>query len=359
MAVTAGKRRLILLGLALGMAGLAAFLVKVYLDRRAAELEAKYADNTEKVAVVVAKKNVPQNTRVTIDDFAIRKIPLDMVPPDAIAPSDVERALGQSLKVNLPLGRPLLWAYLSSGTNPSFSDLLEEDRRALTIAVDELNSISGMIRPYDRIDLFIVSREKSPLPGRRESKVVMPLLQDVLVKATGNIVRRETAADGREYDRRYSTLTLDLLPDEIGKVLIAQENGELKAALKRPEQHEANYLPTRESDLWPTGEPEAVKNLDFITFYVGGRGGGKGVIQSQIQAYPKDADAGELPGNALMEFSPEEMIGGPMTREQIEQIEQNMRQHHHEADAADADTQAAGSAVPRIIDTASAEQRAQ
>jgi len=359
MVMTAGKRRLILLGLAFGMAGFAAFLVKVYLDRKAAELEAKYADHTVRVAVVVPRRDVPANTRVKIEDFAIRKIPADMIPPDAIAPADIDRALGQSLKVNLPLGRPLLWGYLSSGTRPSFSDMLDEDRRALTIAVDELNSISGMIRPYDRIDLFIISKEKSFLPGKRDSKVVRPLLQDVLVKATGNIVRRETTTDGREYDRRYSTLTLDLLPEEIGRVLIAQENGELKAALKRPEQSDVTYLPTRESDLWGETGVGDVKYEGGILFYIGGKG--NGMLQTQMQAYPKDLIAGGTEGadNVRMETLNEtEMIGGPMTKEQIELIEHYSKQYR-EANRVAASAPATDSAVPRVVDTASTGRRGQ
>ena len=287
MAMTAGKRRILFLGLALGMAAAAAGLVKVYLDKKTAELEARYADTTEKAAIVVPKVNLPVGSRVTIENFAIRRMPVDMIPPDAIVPADIARAEGQSLKVALPLGRPLLWGYLSSGTSPSFSDMLDENKRALTIAVDELNSISGMIRPYDRIDLFIVSKEKLPGSSERnskESKVVMPLLQDVLVKATGNIVRRETSADGREIDRRYSTLTLDLLPEEIGRVLIAQENGELKAALKRPEQNVIDYKPTRESDLWPT-KPDEALTTGGVVMYIGGKGG---TLTPQMQPYPKE-----------------------------------------------------------------------
>ena len=367
--MTAGKRRIILLGLALGMAGFAAFMVKTYLDRKATELEAKYQDRTEKVSVVVARVNVPAKTRVTLDDFAIRRIPADMVPPDAINPADIERALGQSMKVNLPLGRPLLWGYLSSGTNPTFSDMLEEDRRALTIAVDELNSISGMIRPYDRIDLFIISTERSFAPGKRnnkmimqESKVVMPLMQDVLVKATGNIVRRETTADGREFDRRYSTLTLDLLPDEIGKVLIAQENGELKAALKRPEQNVANYLPTRESDLWGRKDENlrVDEHLDFITFYIGGSGG-NGAIKTELQPYTHDVIAGSrVPASddqtGILEDVGE--IGGPMSRQQIELLEQHMKQHR-EAEATATSQPATDSAISQSINTAAAEPRRQ
>jgi pilus assembly protein CpaB len=282
MTMATGKRRLALLGVAFLMAGLAAFLVKIYLDKKTAELEANYADKTEKTRVVVPQRDLPAGVRIVIEDFAIRPIRADMTPPDAILPEDIERALGQSLKVALPLGRPLLWSYLSSGTKPSFSDLLDEDRRALTIAVDELNSISGMIRPSDRIDLFIIGKEKKEGLGAKEATVVMPLLQDVLVKATGNIVRRETAADGKEYDRNYSTLTLDLLPEEIGKVLIAQENGELKAALKRPEQNAANYRPTREADLWSSDG----KAKGRLTLYIGGKDAG--VLEARTLAVPEE-----------------------------------------------------------------------
>ena len=281
MAMSVGKRRLMLLGMALVMAALAGLLVKVYLERRAAELEARYADTTEKTRIVVPKRNIPAGEQVVIEDFAIRAMPDDMIPPDAVKPADIDRVLGQNLKIALPVGRPLLWGYLSSGATPSFSEMLEKDRRALTIAVDELNSISGMIRPRDRIDLFIIGKDTPDIPGVRNSKdpkVVRPLLQDVLVKATGSIVRRETTLDGREYDRRYSTLTLDLLPAEIGRVLIAQENGELKAALKRPEQDTTDYQPTRESDLWGKDG-----GIDGITFYIGGSG--NGVLQSVVQPF--------------------------------------------------------------------------
>lgn len=305
MALSAGKRRLALLGIAVVMAGLAGVLVKFYLDRKAAELESRYADQTEKTRVVVPTRGLPAGTQVDIEDFAIRAIPLDLTPPDAIKPEDVDNALGQSLKMDLPMGRPLLWGYLSSGRNASFSDLIDKNRRALTISVDELNSISGMIRPSDRIDLFIVGQDSSGVPGGggKETKIVRPLLQDVLVKATGNIVRRETGQDGKEYDRRYATLTLDLLPDEIGKVLIAQENGELKAALKRVDQDDARYQPTRESDLWANGNTET----GGLVLYVGGKGGG--ALKPEILPFVGDA-----------------VTGGEESPEEIAQFLEEMRQ---------------------------------
>jgi pilus assembly protein CpaB len=306
MALTIGKRRLALLGIAVVMAGLAGFLVKFYLDRKAAELESRFADRTEKTRVVVPKRGLPAGTRVDLAEFALRPMQTDLIPPDAVKPDEMENALGQSLKIDLPIGRPLLWSYLSSGMSPSFSDLLDKDRRALTIAVDELNSISGMVRPSDRIDLFIVGKDPLGAPGGggKDTKIVRPLLQDVLVKATGNIVRRETGLDGKEYDRRYSTLTLDLLPDEIGKVLIAQENGELKAALKRVDQDDARYRPTRESDLWAEGNGET----GGLVLYVGGKGGG--ALKPEILPFVGDAAAGAAADKTVEKGLPPEGMAG-------------------------------------------------
>jgi pilus assembly protein CpaB len=273
------NRRLLLFVLAIGMALFAAFLAKMYLNRMEIALMEKYQDHSEKVEVVVPGRDMPEGSVVSFSDFRIRAINADTVPPDALKRKDMERAEGQTLKIAIPRGRPLLWSYLSSGVTPSFSDMLGKNQRALTIAVDELNSISGMVRPHDRIDLFFVDSEEAGAGtsgvlggGKRRGKVVVPLLQNVLVKATGNIIRRETSPDGKEYDRRYSTLTLDLVPEEIGKVILAQEKGMLRAALKHPDQkNTTEYQVTHEMDLF--GGASAY-NVFGVRVYVGGRQGG-------------------------------------------------------------------------------------
>jgi pilus assembly protein CpaB len=242
--VTSERRRVVLLGAAIGMALLAGALVSSYLNHRQAEIEARYLVN--KATVVVPQADMKKGSVIQFESYAYRPMQRDVIPPDAVTPEEMEQAVGQKLQIDLPKGRPLLWSYLSSGRNKSFSEMIDDNKRALTITVDELNSINGMIRPTDRIDMFIISR------GSRDAdKAVMPLMQDVLVKATGNIVRRETNSDGSHYDRNYSTLTLDLAPEDIGKVLIAQESGELKVALKHAsENNAARYKPTRQADLW-------------------------------------------------------------------------------------------------------------
>lgn len=269
--------RLLMFVAAIVLALMAAWLVKVYLDRASARLAAEYANKGEMVEVVVPRVDVPRGAPFRSEDFAKRNVLADTAPPDAVRVDEVEQAEGQAIKVALPRGRPLLWSYLSSGREPSFSETIDTQRRALTIAIDELNSISGMVRPSDRIDLFFI-RTDAATDGALGGKVVVPLLQNVLVKATGNTTRREVPpGGGAPVDRSYSTLTLDLDPTNVGKVILAQEQGALKAVLKLPsESAAAPYVPTTLADLGG-GRGAAGGPLDLIAVYVGGKQ--QGVLQ--------------------------------------------------------------------------------
>ncbi|RYY71934.1 MAG: Flp pilus assembly protein CpaB, partial [Comamonadaceae bacterium] len=277
---SSSKSRIVLLIAAVGLAALAAFLVHLYLQGMSDRLRAEFATKDSAMAqVVVARTDLPVDAAVDVSHFAVREIAADLVPPDAVMPEDIERAEGQTLKLGLPRGRSLQWGYLSSGATPSFSDSIKNDKRALTIAVDELNSISGMIRPNDRIDLFYIAESINPEGsgggGGGGSKVVVPLLQNISVKATGNITRREIPPGGGEaIERQYSTLTLDLPPREAGRVILAQEQGALRAVLKHStDSQSTGYALTTRADLMGSlGAQRAPGNL--VAMYVGGQQGG-------------------------------------------------------------------------------------
>ncbi|AMM24616.1 Flp pilus assembly protein CpaB [Variovorax sp. PAMC 28711] len=269
--VSNAKSRILMLLGAIALAALAAFLVHFYLDDMSRRLRAEFANKGELVEVVVPRADLRLGDVVDIDAFAQRQVPADLVPPDRVAPEDIERAVGQTLKIAVPRGRPLQWGYLSSGAQPSFSDTIQTKMRALTIAVDELNSISGMIRPNDRIDLFYVT---DSLAGQVSGKAVIPLLQNIAVKATGNITRREVPpGGGAEVERTYSTLTLDIAPADTGRVLLAQEQGALRAVLKHAsDQQNSTYPMTTQADLMGAAGANRTQG-DLVAHYVGGQPG--------------------------------------------------------------------------------------
>ncbi|RYZ12797.1 MAG: Flp pilus assembly protein CpaB [Comamonadaceae bacterium] len=288
--------RILMFAAAIVLAGLAAWLVKLYLDSASERIAAKYANQGETIEVVVPRIDVAARTAVDTEVFVKRRVLADTAPPDAVRVVDMEQAEGQMLKIALPKGRPLLWTYLSSGREPSFSETIDERKRALTIAVDELNSISGMVRPSDRVDLFFL-RDDPRAPAGTPGKMVMPLLQNVLVKATGNTTRREVPPGGGEpVDRSYSTFTLDLDPRDVGRVMLAQDQGALKVVLKMPtDPADTAYVPTTLADLGGPAAPRAVENgiTDMIAVYVGGRQ--QGVLQPTYTAVGGQAGAGRAP----------------------------------------------------------------
>lgn len=295
------KSRILLLVAAIGLAALAAFLVHLYLTTMSERLRAEFANkDTDLVGVVVARTDMPRDAVVDTGNFAVRQVAADLVPPDAVFPEDIERAEGQTLKLALPRGRSLQWGYLSSGATPSFSDSIQSDKRALTIAVDELNSISGMIRPNDRIDLFYIAESIQPEGGGNNNRVVVPLLQNIFVKATGNITRREVPPGGGEpIERQYSTLTLDLSPADTGRVILAQEQGALRAVLKHATdaQNPGYAITTRADLLGSAGQARPTGAL--VAMYVGGQQGGVLLPQLVMPGTPMAQGAG-VSGSARM-----------------------------------------------------------
>jgi pilus assembly protein CpaB len=107
---------------------------------------------------------------------------------------------------------------------PTFSTRIEAGHRAMTVPVDEINSISGMLEPGDLVDLMVTVKQK-------ERKITLPLLQNVTVLATG----QRTNSDPQSGEKRqYTTVTFDTTPDEAQIVIAARDIGKITALLRNP-----------------------------------------------------------------------------------------------------------------------------
>lgn len=223
-ALMSGKRKtLIVLGLALVIGLLAAWAARSYLGQRVAEIEARAQVKT--VEVVVAKADINQGQPLSVDSLAVRAIPAEWVQSAAVTPDQFDRVNGQTLAFNLRSGEMLMWPMLEQRRAPTFSARVGNGRRAVTLPVDEINSISGMLEPDDRIDLLITI-------DRSGKKFTAPLMHQVRVLATGQ--RAEQGSKEGE-QRMYSTVTLDVAPDEAENLILAREVGKLTALLRHPE----------------------------------------------------------------------------------------------------------------------------
>ena len=109
---------------------------------------------------------------------------------------------------------------------PTFSARVGAGRRAVTVPVDEISSISGLVEPGDRIDIMVTLR-------RDNRQLAFVLMQSVPVLATGTKV--EQGSDGRDGSRRtFTTITLDVNAEQARQVIAAREIGKITALLRAP-----------------------------------------------------------------------------------------------------------------------------
>ncbi len=221
------RRNAIILVIAAGFGLGAAWLSSRHLDDRIAAIE--NGSRQVMTQAVVAKEDLAAGTPVTREDFAVRQIPAVWLHSDAIMPEQFDRALGSALTSAARGGEPLLWSQLESRSSRRFSSALSPGRRAATVAVDEINSLSGMLAPGDAIDLLVtVSRNRRDL--------TFPLLQSARVLAIG--ARTRSAQDaGAAHERAFTTITLDLSPEQATQLVAARAVGRLTALLRAPNDH--------------------------------------------------------------------------------------------------------------------------
>lgn len=213
----------LVLGVALAIGLIAALAARSYLSRQVAAIEARSKGKT--VNVIVVKANVLRGTKISQANVAVRAIPVEFAHSLAITPDSFDQIDGQILAYPINAGEMILWGAMEGKKVPTFSARVDPGHRAMTVPVDEINSISGMLEPGDIIDLMVSIDQKG-------KKITFPFLQSVEVMATG----QRSVDDPKSGERRqYSTVTIDTTPAQAQNVIVAREVGKLTALLRNPQ----------------------------------------------------------------------------------------------------------------------------
>ncbi len=225
-------RNTLLLVAALALGGFAAFAMRGYISEQVALERERLRPQQQMVSVVVAKRDLPRGEAVDAEAMAVREIPKDFVPGTAIAPQRFDGYVGARLAAPMRAGEPLLASNVEGADPASFSAKVKQGIRAITLAVDEVNSLSGMLQPGDRIDLLLSVRLPSGSTTPLAQEVTRPLLQDLRVLATGRQVR--PAGDERQ-GRGFTAITVEATAEQAQKLVVAQRIGKLTATLRNPD----------------------------------------------------------------------------------------------------------------------------
>jgi pilus assembly protein CpaB len=215
-----------LLLVAVTIGGLAAVSARSYLAHQMQAIEATAKGKT--VTVIVAKRDLAKGAVLSADNMALRPIPVEYAHSAALLPDDFERVDGQRLGYPVKSGEMILWGLMETHRAPTFSAHVTSGRRAMTVPVDEINSISGMLEPGDSIDLLATI-------DRNGRKTTFPIMQNVEVMATGQRSQDDPKSGG---PRQYSTVTIDTSPEQARLLIAARDGGKLTALLRNPQDRQ-------------------------------------------------------------------------------------------------------------------------
>lgn len=215
----------------LALAAIAAGLLAMaasqrYLDGRESALRESLAGTQRTRPVVVAAHALRAGEVLVQADLAAREVPTRFAPSDSLDPAVAAQLLGRRLLRSRSGGDTLSLADVESTARSALAARLPEGWRALTIAVDELGSLAGLLRAGDRIDLYY-----QPQAGGEGARIGL-LLPSVLVLATDQDTQAVGSGTVAAAHAGYSTITLQLAPEDAARVALAQRAGQLTAVLR-------------------------------------------------------------------------------------------------------------------------------
>ncbi len=223
-----GRLLLLLVSLAIGGGGV--YFANTYISQEIQSIRQQFQKTEPMMDVVVPSQNLYRGDTVTEAVMSLRKIPAQYVDTNSVTTENYEIAKGQRLEFDIDSGTALLWAHLEGGVNPTFSGKVPDGMRALTVHVDEINSVSGFLQPKDRIDLLFTH-------GSGDKQKIRPLTDNLTVIATG--VQTMIDKTGHDSQRMFNTITVQVAPLDAKKISLAQQIGSITAVLRNPEDDKA------------------------------------------------------------------------------------------------------------------------
>ncbi len=242
---------------ALIFAGIAFVGAQRYLQEERSKIEVDWRERYRPTPVVVAAAALPAGKVLSVEDLAKREMPAAYLPGGTLPVDEIATVIGQQLVIPLAAGDALSMAHLSGHGGQALASRLLNGTRAVTVPVDEVSSQAGLVRPGDQVDLLLAEETSE---GSVRCVTVKPLLESLTVLATGaHQVDPARGADEllqrrAELGISYSTMTLDVTPEQAQQLALALRVGDLIPLLRGQGDATPVALKPRVSDS-PACEP--------------------------------------------------------------------------------------------------------
>ena len=242
------KQKLILIsGVVLGV--VAILMTKTYLDQQRLEAQAQAKKTLAKMqasqaVVLVAKQDIPLGSIIEASMLDSAIVPNQFIQPQAV--TSMDRVLGMINLAPISKGEQISLSKLSKDHKENGGGSLAGNtpagKRAISIVVDNISSLSGMVRPGNYVDVLATLQVPVQGPGGQTSNqmVVVPLFQNVLILAIGQDTGYASKTTESRYEAKQAPssggglITIALGPQETNLMAFVQEQGKMRLTLRSP-----------------------------------------------------------------------------------------------------------------------------
>src|SRR5438309_1989263 len=224
--------RIVVLVIALGAGGVAAYLASGYDNKPAAPLPV--AEKLPTVEVLVAKNDIQLGQAVKAEDLQWQTWPSATASSAFIRrdnrPDAQTQIAGSIARVPLMQGEPIREQKLVKADGSGFmAAILPSGMRAVSTEISAETGAGGFILPNDRVDVVLTRRLKNPdqkgSPDVVNSEVILSNIRVLAIDQAPKEKDGQTSVVGK-------TVTLELKPEQTETLARARQSGTLSLALR-------------------------------------------------------------------------------------------------------------------------------
>jgi len=231
------RRGLFLVAISLVMGGFAAWAANNWAQTR---LGLGNNDDVPVDTVIAAAIDIAYGTKVENRHVRVLSLPEGTAPERAIR--EQEAVVGAVAKTDVLRGEILMtdrFALHDGGS--TLAALVAQDKRAVTVRVDDVVGVAGFLLPGNRVDVLAT---RVDMQTRRAS--TSTILENIKVLAVD-----QTAATNQDEPVIVRAVTLEMSPAETEALVKAKEEGTIQLTLRNPLEREVEPVVVEEPPAPP------------------------------------------------------------------------------------------------------------
>jgi pilus assembly protein CpaB len=186
------------------------------------------------LSYLVAAHPLPPGTLERDSDLTVKTVPRDELPAGAIVDNPTGRASlnGALIQHYVEPGMPLVLGDVLRPRDRGFlAAVLAPGTRAVSIAVDPVSGVGGLIWPGDRVDV-ILTQEIAAGAATAKRVVAETVLSDVRIVAVDQDIVQGGSPTAGISGRLASTVTVQASEDQAERLTVAGRLGRLSLAIR-------------------------------------------------------------------------------------------------------------------------------